>query len=125
MSQWLRSNKARRLFFCSSWIVLCLGLFIIFMLTPWFQQIEATHGGKLLLQALGGALGVAGAPASLIIWFGMVAFCIREDRSPRRVKVRWFLLFFTASIFAAAIYFFKVYRKACFQQASTLAQELR
>jgi hypothetical protein len=41
----------------------------------------------------------------------MVAFLIREDRSPARVKAFWFVLFFTASIFGAAFYFCKVCRK--------------
>jgi len=60
---------------------------------------------------LGGALGVAGALASLIIWFGMVAFCLREDRSPLSTKIFWFILFFATGSFGAAAYFFMVYRK--------------
>jgi hypothetical protein len=111
MAQWLRSNKARTLFAYSSWAVVCVGLFMIFMWSPWFQQFETMPRGEIILRVLGGAVGIVGAPASLVIWFGMVVFCVREDRSPARVKVLWFVLFFTTAIFGAAAYFFKVYRK--------------
>jgi hypothetical protein len=111
MSQWLRSNKARTLFSYSSWAVMCMGLFMLFMLSPWFQQAEAMPKGELFLRVLGGALGVAGAPASLIIWFGMVAFCLRGDRSHFSTKIFWLILFFTTGPFGAAAYFFIVYRE--------------
>jgi hypothetical protein len=84
---------------------------MIFMLTPWFQQFQAVPRGKLVLQVLGGTLGVVGAPASLIIWFGMVAFCLREDRAPFSTKLLWFILFFIMAWFGSAVYFFRVYRK--------------
>jgi hypothetical protein len=111
MSQWLTSGVARKLLLYSSWAVVCMGFFMIFMLTPWFTQIEALPRGELTLRVLGGALGIVGAPASIIIWFGMVASCIFEGRSSGSVKVLWFLLFFTTAMFGAAVYFFKVYTK--------------
>ena len=111
MSKWLRSNRIRALFSYSSWAVVCLGGFMVFMLSPWFQQIEAMPRGELFLRILGGAVGVVGAPAGLIIWFGMVAFCACEDRSPVSAKIFWFVLFFTTAFFGAAAYFFRVYRK--------------
>jgi hypothetical protein len=88
-----------------------LGLFVIFMLTPWFQQIDAVPRGDLLLRILGGALGVVGTPASLIILFGMAVFCVHEDRSPIGIKILWFILFFATACFGAAAYFFSVYRR--------------
>jgi hypothetical protein len=111
MSQWLRSNVARKLFLYSSWAVVCMGFFMIFMLTPWFSQIETMPREELALRVVGGALGIVGAPASIIIWFGMAAFCIFEDRSSVSVKIWWFVFFFTTAFFGAAVYFFKVYRK--------------
>jgi hypothetical protein len=111
MSRSLTSNRARTVFFYSSWVVVCMGIFMIFMLTPWFQQIEMLPKGKMFLQALGGAVGIVGAPASLIILFGMAVFCIREDGSRLRTKIFWFVLFLTTACFGAAAYFFKVYRK--------------
>jgi hypothetical protein len=108
---WLRSDRARILFSYSSWAVVCMGIFMIFMLTPWFQQIEALPRGDLFLRILGAPLGVIGAPASLIIWFGMIAFCLREDISPTSNKVFWFIVFFTAAWFGATAYFFAVYNK--------------
>ncbi len=109
--RWLRSEKASRLFSCAAWIVVGVGLFMAFMLTPWFQQIDSLRGGDLFLRILGAPLGIVGAPASLILLFGMMAFCVREDHSPVSVKVLWFVLFLAIAMFGAAVYFFVVYRK--------------
>jgi hypothetical protein len=111
MPQWLQSGKANTLFLYSARVVMCMGAFMIFMLTPWFSQIEAIPKIQLLLRVLGGALGIVGVPASLVIWFGMVIFCVRDDRSPISTKIFWFILFFATAWFGAAAYFFKVYKK--------------
>jgi hypothetical protein len=111
MSRWLLSSKANTAFLYSSWIVVCMGSFMIFMMTPWFSQIEAMPRGVFLLRILGGVSGVVGAPASMIILLGMAAFCWREDRSEVSVKILWFILFFATACFGAAVYFFYVYRK--------------
>jgi hypothetical protein len=111
MSKWLQSSKTHKLFLYSAWVVVCLGLFMIFMLTPWFPEIEARPRADLFLRILVSPLAILAAPASLIIWFGMVAFCILEDRSSAGVKFVWFVLFFTTAIFGATAYFFNVYRK--------------
>jgi hypothetical protein len=84
---------------------------MLFMLSPWFQQTEAVPQARLALQVFGGALGLVGAPASLIIWFGMAVFCVREDRSRLSTKIFWFVLFFATAWFGSAAYFFSVYRK--------------
>jgi len=84
---------------------------MIFMLTPWFGQIEAMSRGELLLRIIGGTLGVVGAIAALILWFGMVAFCLGEDDSPVSIKIFWFVLFLGTAFVGAAAYFFAVYRK--------------
>jgi hypothetical protein len=94
-----------------------MGIFMLFI--PLFQQIQAVQI-KLPLQILGGALGVVGAPASLVIWFGMLAFCLREDHSPVGTKIFWLILFFVAAWFGSAAYFFMVYRKQV-QAAGLLA----
>ncbi len=52
MSQWLRSSKASTIFLYSAWIVVCMGVFVIFMLTPWFQQIEALPKGEISLLSM-------------------------------------------------------------------------
>jgi hypothetical protein len=111
MSRWLRSQKAFSLFRYAAWGVVCMGLFMAFMLTPWFSQIAGMPRGELLLRILGGTLGVLGAPASLVLWFGMLAFCVREDDSPTSTKIFWFVVFFVFAFFGAAVYFFSVYRK--------------
>jgi len=111
MFRWLRSDRARVVFLFSSWVVVCMGLFMIFMLTPWFQQIETLPKGEMFLRIMGGVLGIVGAPASLTILFGMAVFCLREDASPISAKIFWFILFFMTACFGAAAYFFTVYRK--------------
>ncbi len=105
MVAWLRSEKASALFLYSAWAVVCAGLFMLFMLTPWFPEIETMRRGEVLLRILGGVLGVLGAPASLVIWIGMIVYCARNDHSPIRVKAFWLILFFTTAWFGAAVYF--------------------
>jgi hypothetical protein len=111
MSGWLQSRKASALFLYASWIVVCMGIFIAFMWTPWFRQIDSFRAGDLILRVLGGALGIAGAPAALILWFAMAEFCLRHDKSPTSDKVLWFIVFFATAWFGSALYFFIVYRK--------------
>jgi hypothetical protein len=115
MSQWLRSNKANTLFLYSASVVVCVGIFMIFMMTPWFSEIEARPRADLFLRILVFPLAILAAPASLIILFGMVAFCVREDRSPISTKIFWFVLFFATACFGAAAYFFRAYRKQVLQ----------
>jgi nitrate reductase gamma subunit len=113
MSQWLRSNKANTLFLYSAWVVVCLGIFMIFMMTPWFSEIEARPRADLFLRILVSPLAILAAPASLIILFGMAAFCVREDRSTISTKIFWFILFLATACFGAAAYFFRVNENKC------------
>lgn len=93
-----------------------VGVFFIFMLTPLFHQIDAMALGKLFMQILGGTLGCLGAPASLVLLFGMVIFCARVDRSSIGTKTGWFFVFFATACFGAVLYFFTVYRKQIVMQ---------
>jgi hypothetical protein len=120
MSKWLKTEQAQTLFFYCSWVVMCMGVFVAFMFTPWFQRVDSQPNVDLILRALGGALGVTGVPASLIIWFGMAAFCIRVDRSSLSTKVVWFVIFFATASFGAAAYFFWVYRRLVVQTDSAV-----
>jgi hypothetical protein len=75
------------------------------MLTPWFSQIAANPSGLLTLRILGGAAGVLGAPASLVILFGMMTFCVREDNSSTSTKILWSIFFFfTAPWFISLVF---------------------
>jgi hypothetical protein len=109
--KWLRSETARLLFLYSSWAVILMGLFMLFMLLPWFRYLQMVPQTKLAFEIVGGTLGVIGAPASLIIWFGMIAFCLREDSSPLTARIFWVVLFFLTAWFGSAAYFFRVYRR--------------
>lgn len=82
-----------------------------FMATPWFWQIDSYRAGDFTLRVLGGALGIAGGPAAIILLFGMAEFCLREDKSPAGDKILWFIVFFATACFGTAFYFFLVYRK--------------
>jgi hypothetical protein len=119
-TSWIKSDKAQRLFSWPAWIIVGVAVFLSFMLTPWFQQIESIRGGVLGLRLLGALLGVLGAPATFILLFGMMTFCVCEGRSPLSSKILWFVLFFATASFGAAVYFFAVYRKQV-QGASPLA----
>src|SRR5208337_572997 len=107
----LRSSKAHTLFLYSSWAVVWMGVSLIFVLTPWFRQIDALPRGDIALRVLGGALGIVGSPASIALWFGMIAFCVFEDPSPVRHRILWLLLFFATASFGLVAYFFKVYSR--------------
>lgn len=111
MVKWLQSQKAYTLFQYSAWAVVGMGLFMVFMVSPWFREIEALPNGESFLRVLGGILGILGAPASLVIWFGMAASCILVDRSTIGARIWWFILFLTTAMFGAAVYFFTVYKK--------------
>jgi hypothetical protein len=87
MSRWLWSQKALSLFHYAAWVVVCVGMFMTFMATPWFWQLAAMPRGQLLLRILGGTAGVLGGPASLVLIFGMTVSCIREDNSSTSTKV--------------------------------------
>ena len=111
MSKWVRSNTAHIIFRYSSVTVLLVGIFFVLMMTPWFARLEAVHLGDIGLRVIGGCLGILGAPAGLIIWFGMLVFCLTEDRSGTTSRILWCCLFLAAAFFASSVYFFTVYRK--------------
>lgn len=111
MAGLLHSPKAQTLFWYSSWMTLCMGVFMVFMVTPWFGVVKSFQGGEIVLRFSGAVLGVLGAPAALIIWVGMIICCLVDDSSTKFNKAAWCVLFFFAACFASAIYFFIVYRK--------------
>lgn len=111
MSQWFLSNSSSKLFYYSSLIVVFVGIFLLFMSTPWFNHIDSLPRGDVTLRILGGILGLLGSLAGIIIWFGMAIFCIYNDRSSLGAKILWFILFFCTASFGSVAYFFKVYKK--------------
>lgn len=94
LSEWYRSRIAYNLFSYAAWVIVYAGVFICFMLTPWFSQIESRPIGLLILRIIGTPAALLGVPAALVIFVGMIVFILREDRSPTRTKALWFLLFF-------------------------------
>jgi hypothetical protein len=86
MSGWLRSERAGTLFWYSAWIVVCLGIFLAFMATPWLRQIDSFRGVDPLLRVLGAILGIAGGAAALVLLFGMLVFCARAKTNRPSAK---------------------------------------
>ena len=110
-NSWLVSKFAYNMFLYSVWAIVCLGLYIVFEMTPWFQQIETFHVVGLVVYILGAALSTVGMPAILIIYFGMTIYCIYRDRSSVGIKVVLILFILFTPPFGAILYFFGVYRK--------------
>jgi len=121
----LRLTRSRDLFWYSSWILVLAGIFMIFMLTPWFQRIQSVSGVDVSLRLMGGALGIAGALAMLILWFGMAIYCVREDRSRVGVKLLWFIFFFLAGPYGSVVYYFAVYRKRVWATAGSIKGDVK
>ena len=111
MSSWLVSKKANAIFLYSSWLIVYTGIFMAFMLTPWFRQIDAVPMGKLVLQILTSPSAFFGAPAALIIIIGMAIHCISNGDFSIGTKILWSTFAFLTTPFGAAIYFFTVYKK--------------
>jgi hypothetical protein len=82
-----------------------------FMLTPWFRQFDAVPVGKLGLQILASPSALLGAPAALIIIFGMAIHCLSNSNFSLGKKILWSVFAFFTAPFGAAIYFFTVYKK--------------
>lgn len=111
MPSWLVSKKANTLFLYSSWLIVYTGIFMAFMLTPWFRQIEALTMGKLVLEILVSPAALLGAPAVLINIIGMAIHCLTNNDFSIGTKILWSIFAFCTAPFGAAIYFFTVYRK--------------
>ena len=107
---WIESKISYNIFLLSSWVIVLLGIAVVFMLTPWFDMIQ---GGSAwpFLRMLGGSIGVATVIAVPIIILGMAIFCARKDDVSVGKKIAWFVFFFATAPFGSAVYFFIVYRK--------------
>jgi hypothetical protein len=105
------SKKANALFWYSSWMTVYTGIFMAFMLTPWFRQTDASTMGKLVLQILVSPAALLGAPAVLIIIVGMAIHCLTNSAFSIGTKILWSVFVFCTAPFGAEIYFFTVYKK--------------
>ena len=110
-NSWLVSKFAYSMFLYSVWAIVCLGLYIVFEMTPWFQQVETFHVPGLVVFLLGVALSTVGEPAILIIYFGMAIYCICRDCSSVGKKIALIVFILFTPPFGAIVYFFTVYRK--------------
>ena len=99
------------MFLYSVWAIVCLGMYILFEMTPWFLQIETFHVVGLVVYVLGIALSTVGEPAILIIYFGMTIYCIYQDRFSVGKKIALIIFILFTPPFGAILYFFTVYRK--------------
>ncbi len=67
--------------------------------------------GKLVLQILAIPSAFLGAPAALLIIFGMAIHCLSKSDFSLGTKILWSIFAFLTAPFWAAIYFFTVYKK--------------
>ena len=96
--------------FCS-WMCVSLMCFFAFLASPLFALADTSHIADIALRFLGTILGIAGAPAALLLIFGMAIDCIREERLTHAAKTIWFIAFITTAFLGASMYFFFVYAK--------------
>jgi membrane-bound metal-dependent hydrolase YbcI (DUF457 family) len=66
---------------------------------------------RVALPVILGCLGFVGSFAGMIIFFGMLAYLLKCDRSPRIWKTLWLIVFLLGWCFGASLYFFAVYRR--------------
>ena len=118
---WIQSAIAYNISSCCSWIIVLLGIAVILMLTPWINLVQGATTGALLVRTLGASIGVASVVAGPAIFLGMATFCFIKDRSPRSVKLLWFVVFVLTACFGSAAYFFAVYRRYA-KPSSTVVQ---
>ncbi len=107
---WLESKVVFRLFFWS--VIVCLICFASFFsfAVPWVRNFLNSSSANYSLGIPFAALLVLTIPWSLIVSFGMAAFCALRDHSPVGVKVLWYLLFLVTWPLGSVVYFFTVYR---------------
>jgi hypothetical protein len=111
MYSWLYSGKGFQFFRYCAWIVVAIGIFMAFMVaTHWLWQVDATPRSYIPLRIIGGALGIMGAPAVVILVIGMACHCACDRDLSVGNKIWWFIIFFATGPFGSAVYFFNVYR---------------
>jgi hypothetical protein len=111
MSRWLESKTMYMLFSCSAWVVVCLGIFMIFCLIYQFLQNKIFETDNLIAVVLGGAFIVVSSMALLIIIVGMAIHCLSNSNFSFGTKILWSIFAFFTAPFGAMIYFFTVYKK--------------
>jgi hypothetical protein len=108
---WLESKTMFALFSCSAWVVLCLGIFMIYGMIFWGQQTKTFPLDNLIAIVFSIAFMLVIISAILIIIFGMAIHCIFNSDFSLGAKTLWSIFAFFTAPFGAAIYFFTVYRK--------------
>jgi hypothetical protein len=112
----LTGSRAYRLF---KWSAIWMGLVVTFLalIVPLHDRIESNDIARLAFRVAGGCLGVVGAFAAFIIFFGMLIYLFRYDTSATKTKILWLVLFLATAWFGSSIYFWAVYRRQVHQAA--------
>ena len=116
MRTYLESSRAYTLFRFSAWWMVLLAGFLIMMVSV-YDRIFSNDVTRTVFQVLGGCLGIVGAFAGLVIFFGMLIYMFLCDPSSGGRKTLWLLAFFFTAWFGSSLYFFLVYRKQVPQRA--------
>lgn len=106
---WIVTPVARHRFAISA--IVSLFWSAIFLALQAFPRLAGIVGRSALLKAgLLLLIFLPGLISSLVIFFGMVWYCWRVDKSNALTRVLWAVLFLLTAWFGAILYFVSIYR---------------
>jgi hypothetical protein len=76
------------LFSWCAWLVVATGVFVAWMKTPFFVQVNSPSWLLLPVALLGALLALFGIPAGLILWGAMGYYCSRNSRVSKGQELR-------------------------------------
>jgi len=109
--RWLGSKAISAVFFYAVVVFMCFCVITILMAIPSVRQILNSSAINHAFASLFFLMCAIAIPSVLIIYFGMMIFCVRWDRSSIGSKVLWFIFFLLAGPIGSTVYYFSVYRR--------------
>lgn len=105
----LRGDRACAIFRSAATIVLFLFALAVVIII-WHERLSSVPGLEILVQVIGGCLGVLGVIAAPVIFFGMLIYIIKYDSTSKVMKLVWLIFFLLTGWVGASVYFFVSYR---------------
>ena len=111
--KWLLSRRASRLFLCSVWSCIGLGVALILVLIWYYETLlgRPTPLALAPVRYLIGLLGGLGTLGSFLLVGGMRIFWRRHDNSPTKIKKFWYWVMLLGAPLGCSAYYFLVYRE--------------
>lgn len=110
-AHWLLRPKSEKWFHVSSLVVMLSALFMPFVYIVGTNPNLHNTALDVLVRISAMLVGIVAAPMAIYILVGMVWYWARFDSSSRMAKTLWFISFLIIGWYAAAVYFFVVYRQ--------------